>query len=79
VVYVLGLKKNMLSALFMEDMGFVFIFHKGKVIICPEGVIPNTIVSIGVREGNLYRLQGKPIQDLVHDSDNLCEIWHRRI
>jgi hypothetical protein len=51
----------------MEDMGFVFIFHKGKVLICPEGSIPNTTMSIGVREGNLYRLQGNPIQYLVHE------------
>jgi hypothetical protein len=36
-------------------------------------------VSIGVREGNLNRLQGNPIQDLVHDSDNLCDLWHRRM
>jgi hypothetical protein len=79
VLYVPRLKKNMLSILVMEDMGFVFIFHKGKVLICPKGVIPNTTMIIGVREGNLYRSQGKPMQDLVHDSDNLCELWHRRI
>jgi hypothetical protein len=30
-------------------------------------------------EGSLYRLQGKPVQALVHDSDNLCELWHRRM
>jgi hypothetical protein len=32
-------------------------------------------VVVGVREGTLYRLQGNPIQALVHDSDNLCELW----
>ena len=36
-------------------------------------------MKFGVKEGNLYRLQGKPIQDLLHDNDNLCEIWHRRM
>jgi hypothetical protein len=36
-------------------------------------------VVIGVREGTLYRLQGNPVQDLVHDNDNLCELWHKRL
>jgi hypothetical protein len=34
---------------------------------------------IGVREGNLYRLQGEPVRALVHNSDNLCELWHKRM
>jgi hypothetical protein len=33
-------------------------------------------VSIGVREGNLYRLKGKLVQALSHNSDNPCELWH---
>jgi hypothetical protein len=36
-------------------------------------------VVVGVREGTLYRLQGKNFQDLVHDNDNLCDLWHRRL
>jgi len=34
---------------------------------------------IGVREGILYKLQGKHIQALVHHNDNLCELFHRRL
>jgi hypothetical protein len=36
-------------------------------------------VVVGVREGTLYRLQGKQFQVLVHDSDILCELWHKRL
>jgi hypothetical protein len=38
-------------------------------------------VVIGFREGTLYKLQGNPIQDLVHDNDNdsLCELWHKKL
>jgi hypothetical protein len=43
----------------MEDMGFAIILQRGQVLISPEGASPNTTVSIEVREGNLYRLQGK--------------------
>jgi hypothetical protein len=40
---------------------------------------PDTTQVIGVREGNLYRLQGEPVRALVHNSDNLCELWHKRM
>jgi hypothetical protein len=79
VLYVPGLKKNFLSVSAMEDKGFFITFQRGKVLIHPEKDSPDKTVVIGVREGTLYRLQGKPVQDLVHDSDNLCELWHRRL
>jgi hypothetical protein len=44
----------------LEDKGFV-LFSERKVLICSEGAIPDTTMSIGVREGRLYRLQGHPI------------------
>jgi hypothetical protein len=60
VLYVPGLKKNFLSVSAMEDMGFFFTFQRGKVLIHPEKSSPDTTMVIGVREGTLYRLQGKP-------------------
>jgi hypothetical protein len=56
----------------MEDKGFVVIFQRGRVLIRLEGAIPDTTMRIRVRERNLYTLQGKPVQALVHDNDNLC-------
>jgi hypothetical protein len=79
VLYVPGLKKNLISISVMEDKGFTIMFKKGKVLICPEGASPDTRVSIGVREGNLYRFKGKPVQALVHGNDNPCELWRRRM
>ena len=32
-----------------------------------------------VREGTLYRFHGKLVQALVHDRDNLSEIWHKML
>jgi hypothetical protein len=40
---------------------------------------PDTTQVIGVREGNLYRLQGEPVRALVHNNDSLCELWHKRM
>jgi hypothetical protein len=36
-------------------------------------------VVVGVREDTLDRLQGKRVQALVHNSDNQCDLWHRRL
>jgi hypothetical protein len=64
VLYVPALKKNFLSVSVMEDRGFVVMFKKGKVLVCPEGSSLDTSMSIGVREGNLYSLQVKSVQAL---------------
>jgi hypothetical protein len=61
VLYVPKLKKNLLSVSVLEDRGFFIMFKKGKVLIRLEGAIPDTTMNIGVREGKLYRLQGKPV------------------
>jgi hypothetical protein len=62
VLYVPELKNNLLSVSVLEDMGFAVTFQRGKVLICSEGAIPDTTMSIGVREGRLYRLQGQPVR-----------------
>jgi hypothetical protein len=59
----------------MEDMGFSITFQRGKVLIHLEKASLEKAVVIGVREGTLYRLARK-FQDLVHNSDNLCELWN---
>jgi hypothetical protein len=80
VLYVPRLKKNLLSVLVMEGKGFVVMFKKRQVLIRPEGPSPETAVSIGVTEGNLYKLKGKHVQmTLVHDNDNLCELCNGRM
>jgi hypothetical protein len=60
----------------MEDMGFSITFQIGKVLICLDKSILNSTMFIGVREGTLYTLEGNHVQALVHDSNNLCELWH---
>jgi hypothetical protein len=79
VLYIPGLRKNLLSVSAMEDMVFSIIFQRGQVLVRLEKASPNNVVVVGVREGTLYMLQGKPIQDMVHDSDSLCELWHKRL
>jgi hypothetical protein len=40
VLYVLGLRKNLLLVSVTKDMGFVVMFKKGHVLIHPEGASP---------------------------------------
>ena len=63
----------------MEHRHFSVTFQRMKVLICIERVTPHTIVFIGVREGTLYKLQGNPIWAYIHNNDNLCELWHKRL
>jgi hypothetical protein len=79
LLYVPALKKDFLSVSVMEDRGFVVMFKKGKVLVCPEESSLDTSMSIGVRKGNLYSLQVKSVQALLHDSDSLCELWNKKM
>jgi hypothetical protein len=63
----------------MEEKGFAVIIQKGQVLTHPEGDIYNTIVRNRVREGNLYRFMEKHVHALLHDSENLCDLWNMRM
>jgi hypothetical protein len=63
----------------MEDKGFAMEFKNQQVLIRPKESSPDIAQVTGVREGNLYKLQGELVQFLVHNSDNLCELWHKRM
>jgi hypothetical protein len=58
----------------MEDKDFVVEFKNQQVLIRPKDSSPVVALVIGVREGNLYRLQGEPIRALVLNTYNLCEL-----
>jgi hypothetical protein len=63
----------------MEDKGFVVEFKNQQVLIRSKESSLDIAQVIGVREGNLCRLQGEPVRALVHNNDNLCELWHKRM
>lgn len=55
----------------MKDKGYAVEFKNQQVLIGPKDSGLEATQVIGVREGNLYRLEGEPVQALVHNSDNL--------
>ena len=68
VLFVLGLKKNLLSISVLDAKGMTIAFIDGQVLMCPKGKTIDDAVVIGDQEGGLYRLKSQPEQALVHDS-----------
>ena len=79
VLFVPGLKKNLLSISAIDAKGTRVAFVYGQVLMCPKGNTIDDVVVIGEKEGGLYKLKGQPKQALVHDSIVPNELWHRRI
>jgi hypothetical protein len=61
VLYVLNLIMNLFLVLEMEDRGYIITFEDGQVLIRSKGFDLDLGRVFGVREGKVYRLQGKPV------------------
>ena len=80
VLFVPGLKKNLLSISALDEKGIRVAFIDGQVLTLQKGkTIDDVVVIIREQEGGLYRLKGQPEQELVHDSVEPNELWHRRL
>ena len=58
VLYVPGLKKNLLSISALDKKGFRVSFIDGQVLMWPKGKNIEDAVIIGEEEGGLYKLKG---------------------
>jgi hypothetical protein len=45
----------------LEDDGYAVLFCNGRVVIYPLGESPDVTRVLGVRDGRMYRLLGKPV------------------
>jgi hypothetical protein len=77
ILFVPGLKKNLLSISTFEDKDFRVTLMEGKALPWNKDSNLSSAEVIGVREEGLYKLPGHPIQALVHKTVNFCELWHR--
>ena len=77
VLFVLGLKKNLLSISTLDEKGMRVAFIDGQVIMWPKGKTIDDAVVIGEQEGGLYKLKGHTKQALVHEIVETNEIWNR--
>jgi hypothetical protein len=53
VLYVPGLKKNLLSISAMEDRGYAVAFIDGQVLAWPKGLSLDSTEVIGTHDGSL--------------------------
>jgi hypothetical protein len=79
VLYVPGLKKNLLSISALDEKGFRVAFIDGEVLMWSRGKSIDDAIVIGVQEGGLYKLKGHSDSTLVHSTVNPSELWHRRL
>jgi transposase InsO family protein len=79
VLYVLGLKKNLLSISSLEKKGFKVAFIDGEVLMWAKGENLNEAIIIGSEENGLYKLKGHSEAAMTHTIENSCELWHRRL
>ena len=66
ILYVLGLKKNLLLISCLEDKGEMIAFVDGKVLVWGKGSSIDKARVIGVHEGSLYPVITTSPQALVH-------------
>jgi hypothetical protein len=77
ILYIPGLKKNLIFVAVLEDKGYRVTFMDKKALLWPKNEELSSTIVIGIREGGLYNLPGY-IQALFHDSVSPSEVWHQR-
>jgi len=76
VMYVPGLKKNLVSISALEDKGMRVPFIKEKVLTWPIGSPMIDAFTLGPIYEGLYMVTGRPFVALVHDTNHVSELWH---
>eukprot|EP00253_Pinus_taeda_P016039 PITA_16039 len=82
VMYVPGLKKNLVSVAILEDKGYNVVFSKGKTFL--RHIATGQTQRIGIWVKNLYKLEVDHCAafnmkaELVQSQD-IGELWHRRL
>ena len=79
MLYVLGLKKNLLSISALDAKGMIVAFFDGQVLMWHRGKTIDDATMIGEEEEGLYKLKGQPKQTLVHRSIEPRKLWHKRL
>jgi hypothetical protein len=65
VLWVQELRTCLLLVSAIEKKGLDVVFQDGQVLIKPRGSSSDIVVVLGVRESNLYRLKGYPMQAMA--------------
>lgn len=77
VLFVPGIKRNLISISTLEDKGYQVSFVEGKVLAWKKNSSIKIACEICVHYEILYRLSTHPFQALAHDSMSTSELWHK--
>ena len=77
VLYLPGLKKNLLSISSLDKKGYRVSFIDGQVLMWAKGKTLEDAMVIGEEEGGLYKLKGHLEISLIHETTSSSELWHR--
>ena len=77
VLFVPGLKNNLLSISALDAKGMRAALVDGQVLMWSRGNTIDDAILIGEQEGGLYKLKGHPEQALIHDTVEPSEILHK--
>lgn len=79
ILFVLGIKRNLISISALEDKGYQSAFSEGKVLAWPKKSSIKSAHVIGNRYDSLYKLSANPIRALIHEASESTELWRRRL
>ncbi|XP_059065079.1 uncharacterized protein LOC131857063 [Cryptomeria japonica] len=79
ILFVPGIKRNLISISALEDKGYQITFSEGKVLAWPTKFGIKSVRAIGNRYDSLYKLLANPIRALIHEAPESSELWHRRL
>ena len=75
VLFVPGMKKNLILVSMIEDKGLGVSFLDGHVGVFPNTIVPSTYFTIGFKCGKLYKLLFHLEHALTHTNNSeLCEL-----
>lgn len=66
VLYVPGLKKNLISVAVLENKGYRVLFMDGKPLLWARDEDLSSVLVIGIQKGGLYKLPAQTMHALVH-------------
>jgi len=76
VLYVLDLKKNLVSISTMEDKGYKLAFIDGKVHVWKMNF--KDAFTLGFQVDTSYQVGGSPLGAMSCDTSLQSELWHQR-
>ena len=69
VLYVPGMRKNLISVSALEDRGYEVLFRGGQVLMYPRGTPADSARVIGVRHAKVYKFAFQPLLALSSSTD----------